>query len=203
MRREKCKCERDFLRYKMVICRLMTHRLIDWWHVDWWHVVDVYQLTEQTELLRKSKHVITDRLRTIEQLSEICGISSSSVQRNITDDLPLTIKKNVETFHALKEQFKTDLDIGNDTEIKQQSIQWKTSLFLRPKKSNMQRMLTGFFDESRTVHSEFVPSDQTVNHVLYMKVLRWLYSSNKTRFVADRELIFSTWPRICTCSYLR
>lgn len=115
---------------------------------------------EKVERIREL--VLTDRRQTLDQLSEISGISWSSIQRILTEDLgmkritakfvPRALTDNqkecrVETCRELKEQLKTDPDFlskvitgdeswcyGYDPETKQQSTQWKTSSSPRPKK---------------------------------------------------------------------
>nr|XP_012136794.1 PREDICTED: uncharacterized protein LOC105662008 [Megachile rotundata] len=68
---------------------------------------------------------------------------------------------------------------GYDPETKQQSSQWKSSQFPRPKKarqvkSSTKSMIIVFFDIHRIVHREFVPTGQTVTGAFYCDVLRRL-----------------------------
>jgi len=92
----------------------------------------------------------------------------------------------------MKDQPKTDPDFlskiitgdeswcyGYDLETKQQSNQWKSASFPRPKKarqvkSNVKTMLICFFDIKGLVHFEFIQHGQTVNQQFYLEVFKRL-----------------------------
>lgn len=104
-----------------------------------------------------------DRRRTIEELELLSGISWSSVQRILTEELGMTRvaakfmpriltdhqkEQRLETCRALKDQLRDDPNFfskvitgdeswcyGYDPETKQQSSQWKTPASPRPKKA--------------------------------------------------------------------
>ncbi|UYV67726.1 hypothetical protein LAZ67_5001784 [Cordylochernes scorpioides] len=66
---------------------------------------------------------------------------------------------------------------GYDVETKAQSSQWKPPHEPRPKKarqvrSNMNVLLTVFFDCRGVVHHEFLPEGRTVNKEYYLQVMR-------------------------------
>ncbi|XP_022239456.1 histone-lysine N-methyltransferase SETMAR-like [Limulus polyphemus] len=68
---------------------------------------------------------------------------------------------------------------GYDPETKSQSSQWKHSTSPRPKKarqvrSNVNMMLTVFFDSRGVVHHEYAPQGQTITKEYYRDVLRRL-----------------------------
>jgi hypothetical protein len=44
-------------------------------------------------------------------------------------------------------------------------------------KSQMKTMLITYFDIKVTVHFEFIPLGQTVNHAYYMEILKWLHEA--------------------------
>jgi len=63
-----------------------------------------------------------------------------------------------------------------DSEIKRQSMQWKTQKSPRPKKARMSRsqvktMLVCFFDHKGIVQYEFIAQGQTVSQQCYLEVL--------------------------------
>lgn len=114
-------------------------------------------------VLKIQQLVLEDRRRTIEDLSQLSGISWSCVQRILTENLGMKRvaakfvprlltdpqkERRLETCHAMKEQLENDPEFfskiitgdeswcyGYDPETKQQSSQWKTSLSPRPKKA--------------------------------------------------------------------
>ena len=68
---------------------------------------------------------------------------------------------------------------GYDPETKAQSSQWKSPESARPKKarqsrSNIEVMLTVFFDHEGFVNHEYAPPGQTVTKDYYIEVLCWL-----------------------------
>ena len=72
-----------------------------------------------------------------------------------------------------------NLVYGYDPEIKQQSLQWKSPGFPRPKKARQSRSATKsvlivFFDIRGIVQHEFSPEGQTVNAKFYCSVLHLL-----------------------------
>ena len=63
-----------------------------------------------------------------------------------------------------------------DSETKVQSLQWATREEPRPKKtrqsrSNVQAILTVFFDQESVVYHEYVPQGRTINKEYYLEVL--------------------------------
>jgi hypothetical protein len=68
---------------------------------------------------------------------------------------------------------------GYDPETKAQSSRWKSPESPRPKKalqsrSNVNAMLTVFFDHEGVAHQEYAPPGQKINKEYYIKVLCWL-----------------------------
>ncbi|KAJ8953161.1 hypothetical protein NQ318_017189 [Aromia moschata] len=129
---EKLKCTSDLLGLKISTCRLMTNL-----------VLDVLQRRpsndENVEKIREL--VLTDRRQTIDQLSEISGLYSSSVQRILTEDLgiksiaakfiprALTQSKRMPNFMSKVITGDESWCYGYDPETKQHSSQWKRPFF--------------------------------------------------------------------------
>jgi hypothetical protein len=44
-------------------------------------------------------------------------------------------------------------------------------------KSQMKTVLITFFGIKSTLHSEFIPQGQTVNHAYYVEILKWLHEA--------------------------
>ncbi|VVC25866.1 Transposase, type 1 [Cinara cedri] len=111
------------------------------------------------------KIILEDRRQTIEKAVERSGVTRSSVQRILSEDLGLRRvaakfvprllieqqkQGRVESCSSLKEEFQNDPDFFSkvitgdeswfyDPETKQQSSQWKTSASPRPKKARQVR----------------------------------------------------------------
>ena len=73
---------------------------------------------------------------------------------------------------------------------KWQSLEWKSALSPRPKKTRVFKcktkvMLIAFFDVHGIVHAEFLPRGQTVNQLIYKNILRRLMRSVREK---QREL---------------
>ena len=118
-------------------------------------------------LVKVKEIVLADRRQTIDQISEASGLSWSSVQRILTEDLnmkrvaakfvPRALtdfqkERRIEACRDLKQQLEADPDFlskiitgdeswcyGYDPETKQQSSQWKTASSPRPKKCRQVR----------------------------------------------------------------
>jgi hypothetical protein len=85
---------------------------------------------------------------------------------------------------------------GYDLETKAQSSQWKHSTSLKPKKakqvrSNIEGMLTVFFDSHGVVHHEYAPQGQSINKEYYLEGLHRLHDA--VRHMRPDLLAAGTW----------
>ena len=104
-------------------------------------------------------------------------------------------ERHVQVCQHILEQLKTEPNLlkrvvtGDESWIfkydpltKRQSLKWKSTLSLRPKKARVFKsktnvMLIAFFDVHGIVHAEFLPQGQTINQHVYKNILRRLMRS--------------------------
>jgi hypothetical protein len=101
---------------------------------------------------------------TIDQLSEVTGVSWSSVHRILTQDLGMRHVAAM-TPKASRHQASERLIVHHSPKK------------IRPVRSNVKTMLICFFHIQGIVHRKFVPRGQTVNLEFYLGILKRLRES--------------------------
>lgn len=83
-----------------------------------------------------------------------------------------------------------------DTETEDQSAEYRVKGEPKPKKprqskSKIKVMLTNFIDYGGVVHSEFLPTSQTVNKEYYLSVMRRLREAIEAGIIGRQLLVFA------------
>lgn len=160
--------------------------------------------TDDQHVNKIKELVLENRRLTVRDLTDIVGISEGSVKTILKDHLGLRkVKARLvpKSLNFLEKQRRVDVcqtmlsdyqDVmkriitgdeswiyAYDPETDDQSAEYRAKGEPKPKKprqskSKIKVMLTVFFDHRGVVHSEFLPTGQTVNKEYYLSVMRRL-----------------------------